>query len=83
MRHSRLPKYAFLLVAVVCALMSVAAAQKPNKPSPPLEPPGQTKIITDAAGRAHVRHTPIKDAHRKEVAQRMKAARIAAAKKGK
>lgn len=81
MCHRRIPRYVCLLVAATCVLVGIASAQK--KASPPLEPPGQTKVITDVAGRAHVRHTPITDAHRKEVAQRMKAARIAAAKKGK
>jgi hypothetical protein len=73
--------YLVLLTIALCWAGSIASAQQ--KPSrTPGKIPGQT-IITDVAGRVHVRNPKITDAQRKAVAKRQQAARIKAAKKGK
>ncbi len=74
----------FRLVLLVTALgWGAGKASAQQKPTiTPGKIPGQY-IITDAAGRVHVRNPRITDAQRKAVALRMKAARIKAANKGK
>ncbi len=69
-----------LLVAALSWSIGLARAQK--KTPAPGGQPGPT-TITDVAGRKHVRHPRITDTQRKAVAARMKAARFAAAQKGK
>lgn len=69
-----------LLTTALCWGVDMAnAQQKPSVRPGPI--PGQT-IITDAAGRVHVRNPRITDAQRKAVAKRQQAARRKAAKKG-
>jgi hypothetical protein len=69
-----------LLTTALCWGAGMAnAQQKPSVRPGPI--PGQT-IITDAAGRVHVRNPRITDAQRKAVAKRQQAARRTAAKKG-
>lgn len=71
-----------VLVTALCWAAGLASAQQkpPSRAPGPL--PGQV-IITDAAGRVHLRNPRITDAQRKAVAKRQQAARIKAAKKGK
>ncbi len=69
-----------LLVAALCCSIGVARAQK-KAPAP--GPQAGPTTITDVAGRKHVRYPRITDAQRKAVAARMRAARFAAARKGK
>jgi len=72
-----------LLVSALCwAAGSAWAQQKPPAQGQQPPGPGQSTIITDAAGRKHVRNPRITDAQRKAVAKRMTAAK-AAARKGK
>lgn len=71
-------RLALPMTALCWGVGMCGAQQKPSVRPGPV--PGQT-IITDAAGRVHVRNPRITDTQRKAVAKRQQAARRKAAKK--
>lgn len=62
-----------MLIAGLSWVCTASGQQTPSKRPGPV--PGQT-IITDAAGRVHIRNPRITDTQRKDVAKRMQTARV-------